>query len=416
MNEEQWQKVKDIFESALRQTPENRQKFLREICGDDKNLLKEVESLLLSFGSIGGFLEKTAVAEVAEEIVSQDGRFSEGHNLSHYKILKHIGTGGMGAVYLAQDLKLNRRVALKILENKLFSNDKSEKFLLREAQTAATLDHPNICTVYEISEADDYKFIVMQYLEGETLAKKLSAGKLNHETAIDLALQIADALAEAHAHRIIHRDVKPSNVIITEKGQAKVLDFGLAKFLKPEGEERNSKYQSSGGLIMGTVPYMSPEQVRGKTLDAQSDIFSFGTVFYEMLTGKQPFAKENHADTISALLYGKPSFGEIPANVRKTVQRCLMKETSARYQTMSELLYDLQNLSESKKTEPKENFTSEDRGRIDRDIKTETGKNRSWTRFSVLLIIGLIALILLLILMVFYQTKAPAFFSLSVFR
>jgi serine/threonine protein kinase len=344
---ENWQQIKEIFVDALRQTPAERPQFLDRVCSDDNVLRREVESLLSSFDSAKNFMETPAVAEVADKVLMESRKFSKGQSLGHYEIIKQIGSGGMGKVYLAQDSRLNRRVALKVLHQNLLSDKQANERLLREARAAASLDHPNICQIYEISAADDCNFIVMQYVEGETLAEILAKERLSVNRALSLAIQIADALAEAHARKIVHRDIKPANIIINEKGQAKVLDFGLAKLIEAKTKEETAQNLSNSGAVMGTVPYMSPEQLRGKTLDARTDIFSFGVLVYEMLSGRQAFSRENNAETISAILNDEPSLTVIPPKLREIVEKSLMKERDRRYQTAKDLTRDLYNLQQS---------------------------------------------------------------------
>src|SRR5438128_2641700 len=203
----------------------------------------------------------------------------QGTPLGRYEILSELGAGGMGEVYLAEDTQLGRRVAIKLLPPEPISDENARKRLVREARAAATLDHPNICSIYEVGEADGRSFIVMQYVEGETLDIRMKQKPLDLSESLSIATQVADALAEAHAHGIIHRDIKPSNVIVTARGQAKVMDFGLAKTLPPTGAIDSAAATQSllttPGAVIGTVPYMSPEQVRGEQLDSRSDIFSF---------------------------------------------------------------------------------------------------------------------------------------------
>jgi len=347
MEREKWEQVKDIFDAALRRTADERERFVAENCGGDDDLRREVQSLLSSFDDASSFMQKPAVGEVAEVVVGLNQPRAAGRRFGHYEIVRQIGAGGMGEVYLARDVKLNRRVALKVLPENLSAETEANQRLVREAQAAATLDHPHICQIYEIAEAEDCSFIVMQYIEGETLAEKLGKEKLSVQTSLDLAIQITDALAEAHAHHVIHRDIKPANVIVNEKGQAKVLDFGLAKFIKIENEEETAKMLSKSGAIMGTVPYMSPEQVRGNKLDARTDIFSFGAMFYEMLRGRQPFARENNAETISAILNDEPSWTEIPPKLQLIVKKSLTKNRDGRYQTAGDLVRDLRELQHS---------------------------------------------------------------------
>lgn len=341
MGQENWRQVKEIFAEALRQPPEVRPQFLDRVCRDDKNLRREVESLLSSLDSAEYFLESPAVGEVVDEVLKETLNFTKGEFLGHYEIIRKIGTGGMGDVYLANDSKLDRQVALKILHENLSLENQAKQRLLREARAVAKLDHPNICAIYEISETANHSFIVMQYVSGETLAEILSQQTLNVEKSIDFALQIAAALEEAHSHRIIHRDIKPSNIAVNEKGQVKVLDFGLAKFIE---DEETAKKLSSSGAIMGTVPYMSPEQLRGKTLDASTDIFSFGVVFYEMLSGIAPFQYDSNAEAISAILNNEPDWTRIPPELKSIVQKCLTKDKTGRYQSAKYLVNDLRNV------------------------------------------------------------------------
>lgn len=346
MADENWQQIRKIFDEALRQKPEERRKFVREKCGEDRILLAEVESLLSSLDSADGFMETPAIARVANQIVAEKRQFSNGQLLGHYEIMEKIGAGGMGEVYLAQDSKLNRKVALKVLHQNLSSDNQANRRLLREAQAAALLDHPHICTIHEISETDDCSFIVMQYVEGKTLADILKKERLGVEKSFDLAIQIADALAEAHSNGIIHRDIKPANIILNEKGQAKVLDFGLAKFVEAETCADTTKRHSTGA-VMGTVPYMSPEQLRVERLDVRSDLFSFGSLFYEMLTGRHPFGRENNAETISAILNDEPDWSPIPSKLQPILRKSLMKNKDSRYKSALDLVKDLRGLQKS---------------------------------------------------------------------
>jgi serine/threonine protein kinase/TolB-like protein/thioredoxin-like negative regulator of GroEL len=281
-----------------------------------------------------------------------------GTKLGRYEIRSKIGAGGMGEVYLAQDTKLNRRVAIKFVTADSLASEQANKRLLREAEAAAKLDHPNICAVHEVAEEDGRSFIVMPYVEGETLALLMRRKSLELSESLAIAAQVADALAEAHTHGIIHRDIKPSNIIITLRGQAKVMDFGLAKLSEPpatagglriDTEASTQALLTTPGAIVGTMPYMSPEQVHGQTLDARSDIFSFGVVLYEMLTGQQPFAGKSVAATISAILTKEPpplasNATECPEELQRITSKCLEKDRERRYQTMRDVAIDLQNV------------------------------------------------------------------------
>jgi tetratricopeptide (TPR) repeat protein len=275
-----------------------------------------------------------------------------GTKLGRYEIRVKIGEGGMGEVYLAEDTKLHRKVAIKFLPTDSAAHDQANKRLLREAQAAAKLDHPNICAVHEVSEEDGRSFIVMPYVEGETLDVRMKSNPLDISESLSIATQVADALAEAHAHGIIHRDIKPSNIIITPRGQAKMMDFGLAKLstaIAADSEASTQAILTTPGMIVGTVPYMSPEQVHGQRLDTRSDIFSFGTVMYEMLTGQQPFAAESPAGIISAILTKEPApvsdyLKPCPFELQRIVTKCLKKDRRMRYEAMRDVLTDLQNL------------------------------------------------------------------------
>lgn len=345
---EQWQQVKEVFDAALRHKPEERSEFLDEVCADNETVRREVESLLSSFDHAEGFMDEPVVGELAEAVTIKRNVFATGQCLGHYKIIGLIGAGGMGEVYLAEDTRLNRRVALKVLPAASSSNMEANQRLWREARAAATLDHPHICAIHEIAEMDSCCFIVMQYIVGDTLADKLKRERMNLREVINIAVQVADALAEAHAHNIVHRDIKPANIIVNDKGQAKVLDFGLAKFaaehLAAHSTVATAKPLSKSGAVMGTVPFMSPEQVRGKRLDARTDIFSFGATLYEMACGRSAFARETDAETISAILRDEPSWAEVPDQLQPIAQKALMKEADERYQTAQDLLVDLRSL------------------------------------------------------------------------
>jgi len=258
----------------------------------------------------------------------------------------------MGEVYLAEDTKLNRRVAIKLLPETAYADKQAHQRLIREARTAANLDHPNICAIHEIAEDGGHSFICMQYVEGETLDTLLKRKTLNQVEILSIAVQVADALAEAHSHETIHRDIKPSNIMITSRGVVKVMDFGLAKLIQPEqiaSEAETAAMISTPGAVIGTLPYMSPEQVRGESLDGRSDIFSFGVVLYEMLSGHQPFLDKSSAGTASAILTREPLplarlAPNISTELERIVLKTLQKDPDDRYQTARDLLIDLRNL------------------------------------------------------------------------
>jgi len=271
-----------------------------------------------------------------------------GTTLGRYLIESPLGAGGMGDVYLAEDTGLHRRVALKLLSGALAADDTARKRLVREAQAAAALDHPNICTIYEVGETGGHSFIAMQYIDGETLGERLKRGPFDLPSAIALARQVAEALAEAHRVGIVHRDVKPQNIMLTRSSQAKVLDFGIAKAFGPGGTDLNTASALTGpGLVPGTTSYMSPEQARCEQVDQRSDIFSFGIVLFEMVSRAHPFAHRSPAETASAILTKDPAVSDIaaPAELRRILRRCLEKDRERRYQTMRDLVIDLENLA-----------------------------------------------------------------------
>lgn len=253
----------------------------------------------------------------------------------------------MGEVYLAEDTRLHRKVAIKFL----FTGDESKNLLIREARATAALDHPNICAIFEVGEEQNRGFIVMQYVEGETLASRLAATCLEPAFALDIGIQVAGALAEAHAAGIVHRDIKPQNIMITGRGQTKVLDFGLAKLPKTTDSFASvGETESLPGIVMGTAPYMSPEQVRGESLDPRSDVFSFGIVLYEILTGQRPFLAKSTAELFSAILTHEPMkltqcSPDLPPELERIVSRCLNKDRVGRYPSARQLLEDLQSVS-----------------------------------------------------------------------
>lgn len=256
-----------------------------------------------------------------------------------YKILDELGQGGMGVVYRAEDTRLKRLVALKFLPSELTRDEDAKKRFIREAQAAAALDHPNICTVHEINEAEGKTFISMAYVKGQSLKEKISTGALGLEQSIRIALQVAGGLKEAHEKNIVHRDIKPANIMLTDKGQAKVMDFGIAK--RDSGDDLTKP-----ATILGTVAYMSPEQAKGKKVDHRTDIWSFGVVFYEMLTGKSPFKGGHEQATLHSILNEEPEpitdiHSQVPQGAEDIIKKCLKKDPSARYQNTNGLIEDL---------------------------------------------------------------------------
>jgi serine/threonine protein kinase len=354
MTNEQWKRVKDTFDAALRRKPADRIEFLNHVCGTDETVRREVEALLSSFDEAGAFMSEPLVGKGTEPAPAQKTLLTKGQRLGHYEIDDQLGAGGMGEVYLARDTRLNRLVALKVLSASLPHHENLQG-LWREARAAALLDHPNICAIHEIVETDSCNFIVMQYVKGETLANRLKRDRMDVSEILSNAVQIADALEEAHAHGVIHRDIKPANIIINDKGQVKVLDFGLAKLtdnVEVKSEASPSESSSKSGAIRGTLPFMSPEQVLGKRLDGRTDIFSFGAMLYEMACGRQAFARDTDAETVSAILRDEPALEEIPDELQPIVGRCLSKSADERYPSAKDLAADLRELQKRVHVEP----------------------------------------------------------------
>jgi serine/threonine protein kinase/tetratricopeptide (TPR) repeat protein len=362
MNKERWLLIERTYHAALEREGEARSAFLNEACAGDEELRSEVEGLITHDGQASSFIESPAL-EVAAKWMAEDQVSSMvGRQLGSYKILSQLGAGGMGEVYLAQDTRLDRKVAIKFILARSTADEQAQRRLIREAQAAARLEHPNICAIYEVGQQDNISFIVMQYVEGETLASRIQGKPLQLGDTLDLTIQIADALSAAHSQGVIHRDIKPQNIIINSHGQLKVLDFGLAKVIKRgellDGEADTEVLLSAPGMIMGTPAYMSPEQVRGETLDARTDIFSFGSVLYEMVSGRHPFAEPSPGATLSAILTAEPAplaryVSDVPDELQRIVRKALSKSKEERYQGIKDLLIDLQELKQDREFEAK---------------------------------------------------------------
>ena len=275
-----------------------------------------------------------------------------GSRLGPYEVHSLIGAGGMGEVYKAHDTRLDRTVAIKVLPAEKVTDPERGRRFVQEARAASSLQHPNIVTVHDIAQADGLDFIVMEYLPGKPLDALIPRHGLRLTLALKYAVQVADAMARAHGAGIIHRDSKPSNVMVDEHGQVKVLDFGLAKLTDSAGPEAGAtRTRTADGAILGTAAYMSPEQAEGKPIDARSDVFSFGSMLYEMLSGRRPFQGDSTASTIASVLREEPApIGRVveglPRDAEKIVRRCLRKDPDHRFQTMADLRVALQELKE----------------------------------------------------------------------
>jgi serine/threonine-protein kinase len=356
MNRERWQKVKEIFDAALKLAPERRRKFLDENCAEDKTLRREVENLLASFAD-DSFMEQHAAAEVASVIIKGEAKNLEaGKCFGHYEILRQIGAGGMGEVYLAADKKLDRKVAIKILNEKFNRHESNLDRFVREAKAASGLNHPNILVIHEIGEAQDTHYIVSEFVEGATLREHFKESAAKPSEVLDVAIQIASALCAAHASGIAHRDIKPENIIIRADGYAKILDFGLAKLIERKAigfeDATVRQNETATGVILGTVNYMSPEQAKGERVDVTTDIFSLGAVIYEMIAGRTPFVGNTVSETLANLINSEPPplarYAEgVPDELQRIVSKMLRKNKDERYQTMKDVLADLKSLREN---------------------------------------------------------------------
>lgn len=342
-----------IFHAALEIPSAERKNYLVRECAGNTFLLSEVEELIESFEKDAYFLEENALEFGFGAIHETNKDKLKNKKIGFYRVEEKIGEGGMGDVYKAVDTRLNRRVALKFLSASLENDKSAHRQLMREAQASAALDHPNICAVHGFEEIDGHNFIVMQFIEGKTLDEALKDRELSVEEFKLIAKQIISAVAFAHSHSIIHRDLKPGNIMLTSEGQIKILDFGLAKVLQKKsglGAEADGKsHFSQNGLVIGTVAYMSPEQLRGERIDYRSDIFSLGIILYELLTKQNPFKRNSQAETIAVILHSdtsqplnltKHSAANI-LNLSKLIGKCLEREPSSRYQSAAQLMVEL---------------------------------------------------------------------------
>ena len=353
MNRERWQQIDQIFEAALARPASERAAFLGEACAGDAELRAEVESLI-AHEEAEGFMEAPAFEDAARVLVENARDSLIGHTLGAYQILERLGAGGMGEVYLALHTRTNRKVALKLLPAVFMKDQQRVRRFQQEARTVLALNHPNIVTVYDIEQVDDTHLIATEVIEGETLRQRMKRAPLRLSEALEIGIQVAGALAAAHAAGVVHRDIKPDNIMLRPDGFVKVLDFGLAKLtekrdLASSELPTRAMIKTDAGMVMGTANYMSPEQARGLAVDSRTDIFSFGVVLYEMLTGNLPFTGETNSDVIAAILQIEPPpltryWPEAPDALEWIVTKTLTKEKDERYQTAKELLIDLKRL------------------------------------------------------------------------
>lgn len=393
MNPQRWQQIEHLYHAALEQAPESRADFLQAACPDDAELRQEVESLLASHDEAGSFIATPAADLAAGLFAARQSPTMTGRMLGRYLLRELIGSGGMGEVYRAKDARLGREVAVKLLPGHLSQDSGARHRFEREARAVAALSHPNILAIYDFGTDQDIYFAVTELLEGESLRTQFNRGKLPWKKAVELGITITDGLAAAHAKGIIHRDLKPENIFLTEKGQLKILDFGIAR-IKPVllDDARtltlNANHTDSTrpGMIMGTIGYMSPEQLRGEPVEPSSDLFSLGCLMFEALAGQRPFTRETDVDTIAAILREEPPsllelVPEIPPALSEIIHQCLQKKPNDRPASASEVNLQFVQLHRQSKSA--------------RRSRSRAGQIERWgTVTGVSLLIGLLFLVL----------------------
>ncbi len=358
MNPERWQKIEQLYHAALERDAQERAAFLTTACAGDESLRHEVESLLEFQTRVGEFIEAPALQLAAELLAKekQSAHVSAGALLGPYQLLSLLGKGGMGEVWRARDGRLEREVAVKVLPAAYSADAERLRRFEQEARAAGRLNHPNILVVYDIGTHEGLPYLVSELLEGRTLRAALESGALTQRRSVEYARQVADGLAAAHEKGIVHRDLKPENLFITRDGRVKILDFGLAKLVTPKisGETLSllatRDVSTQSGVILGTVGYMSPEQVRGAEVDSRSDIFAFGAILYEMLAGQRAFRGDSAVETLNAILKDEPpelseTNRQIAPALERIVRRCLEKDVERRFQSASDLAFALEALS-----------------------------------------------------------------------
>ncbi len=360
---QRWSRIEELYHRALELDAGSRARFLEDACAEDKELLHELLSLLTHEKKAERFMELPAAELLARQIANEAGINDSariGSKISHYRILEKLGGGGMGVVYKAEDSRLHRFVALKFLPENLARDPQWLARFEREAQAASALNHPNICTIYDIGEHEGSAFIAMEFLAGETLKHRIGKSPLETGELLDLGIQIAEALEAAHANGIVHRDVKPANIFVSPRGHAKLLDFGVAKLARePQGISEKpsplkrltfSESLTQTGVAVGTAAYMSPEQIRGEELDQRTDLFSFGVVLYEMASGTRPFNGSTFGAVVTAILHETPPSlcklnSKLSPKLAAIISRALEKQPEQRYQQADEIAADLRRVA-----------------------------------------------------------------------
>ena len=355
MTPERWQQIDELFHAALAHEPAKRTAFLVSACGNDEELRLEVESLISFRDGCEDFIETPADDLAAAVLRSHNSRLEPGYQIDTYRLLRHLGTGGMGDVYLANDTRLHREIALKLLPPQFIIDPDRARRFDQEARAASALNHPNIVTVHDIGWSNSMHFITTEFVDGETLREHISRQPISIDEVLNISDQICSALQAAHNAGIVHRDIKPENIMLRRDGIVKVLDFGLAK-LAAEQEEVHSRaptksmVHTNPGVVMGTVGYMSPEQARAADVDERTDIWSLGVVMYEMISGRAPFVGETASTLIVSIIEHEPAPLSInlgvPDELQRIVSKCLVKNREQRYQTVGDILADLKRLKQ----------------------------------------------------------------------
>jgi serine/threonine protein kinase len=365
MTPERWQEIEAVLQAALDRPSLERNSFLEDACATDQELKEEVNSLISAYEEADDFIEQPAIATDAHVFVGSDSDLNIGREIGPYRIIERLGAGGMSEVYLAQDLRLGRRVALKLLPAYFAADDERLRRFQSEARAASALNHPNILTIYEVGENAGVYFIATEFIDGQTIRELIRKHELSVADVLDCVEQVASALAAAHAAGIVHRDIKPENIMRRPDGLVKILDFGIAKLMEPEAFEcvnqtGGFRTHTEAGLVMGTANYMSPEQARALPVDERTDIWSLGVVLYEMLTHRLPFSGMTRMDTMVAILDREPAplsrvahetYTSAPV-LESIVNKCLSKETSNRYRTVGDLLEELKEAREQLEIPP----------------------------------------------------------------
>src|SRR6267142_1892480 len=376
MTPERWEQIDKLFHAALEQECDERAAFLAQACGPDEWLRSEVESLISSHTQSESFCEMPA-SDVAAELFAADQAKVVERTIGPYKIIELLGTGGMGEIYLAHDARLGRQVALKLLPSHFTSDVERLRRFEQEARAASALNHPSIVTIHEFGHIDGAHFIVNEFIDGRTLRQQMTETQMKLGEALDVAIQVAGALAAAHSANIVHRDIKPENIMIRHDGYVKVLDFGLAKLtesqtssIEPAAATR-VLVKTNPGMVMGTVTYMSPEQARGLSVDARTDVWSLGVVLYEMLAGRAPFDGETASHVIVSILEKEPPLlsqcAEVPTELERIINKALRKNREERYQTVKDLALDLKSLKQELEVD----------ARLERSVRSDAGDRKS---------------------------------------